>query len=145
MKTLMKGNEAIAEAAVRGGARAFFGYPITPQNEIPEYLSKRLPEAGGVFLQAESEVSAINMVYGAAAVGIRSMTSSSSPGISLKQEGISYLAGAELPAVIVNMMRAGPASGAYSRPSRTIFRRSRAAATATINSSCTVPRPFRKR
>ncbi len=111
MKQLMKGNEAIAEAAIRGGCRAFFGYPITPQNEVPEYLSRRLPEVGGVFVQAESEVSAINMVYGAAGSGVRSMTSSSSPGISLKQEGISYICGAELPCVIVNMVRGGPGLG----------------------------------
>lgn len=105
MKKLWKGNEAIAEAAVAAGCRYFFGYPITPQNEIPEYMSWRLPEVGGAFIQAESEVSAINMVYGAAGAGARSMTSSSSPGISLKQEGISYIAAAELPCVIVNMMR----------------------------------------
>ena len=110
-KVLMKGNEAIAEAAVRGGCRYFFGYPITPQNEIPEYLSWRLPELGGAFVQAESEVSAINMVYGAASAGARAMTSSSSPGISLKQEGISYIACAELPCVIVNMVRGGPGLG----------------------------------
>ena len=91
---LWKGNEAIAEAAVRAGCKAFFGYPITPQSEVPEYLSKRLPQAGGVFVQAESEVSAINMVYGAAASGVRAMTSTSGPGFSLKQEGISYMCGA---------------------------------------------------
>ncbi len=110
-KTLMKGNEAIAEAAVRAGCRFFFGYPITPQNEIPEYMSARLPEVGGCFLQAESEVSAINMVYGAAGTGARVLTSSSSPGISLKEEGISYIAGAELPCVIINVMRGGPGLG----------------------------------
>ena len=110
-KVLMKGNEAIGEAAVIAGCRYYFGYPITPQNEIPAYMSWRLPEVGGVFLQAESEVAAINMVYGAAAAGARVMTSSSSPGISLKQEGISYLAGAELPAVIVNIQRGGPGLG----------------------------------
>lgn len=110
-KELWKGNEAIAEAAIRAGCRYFFGYPITPQNEVPEYLSRHLPEAGGVFLQAESEVAAINMVYGAAGTGARVMTSSSSPGISLKQEGITYLCGAELPAVIVNVMRGGPGLG----------------------------------
>ena len=110
-KMLMKGNEAIAEAAVRAGCRAFFGYPITPQNEIPEYFSRRMPEVGGVFVQAESEVSAINMVYGAAGSGARVMTSSSSPGISLKQEGISYICAAELPCVIVNMVRGGPGLG----------------------------------
>ena len=110
-KVLMKGNEAVAEAAILGGCKFFFGYPITPQNEIPEYMAKRLPEVGGVFLQAESETSAINMVYGAAGAGARVMTSSSSPGISLKQEGISYIAGAELPCVIVNMVRGGPGLG----------------------------------
>ncbi len=111
MKKLMKGNEAIAEAAIRGGCRAFFGYPITPQNEVPEYMSWRMPEVGGAFVQAESEVAAINMVYGAAGAGVRTMTSSSSPGISLKQEGISYICGAELPCVIVNMVRSGPGLG----------------------------------
>ncbi len=110
-KELWKGNEAIAEAAIRAGCRYFFGYPITPQNEIPEYFSRHLPEHDGCFLQAESEVAAINMVYGAAGSGVRVMTSSSSPGISLKQEGISYIACAELPAVIVNMMRGGPGLG----------------------------------
>ena len=111
-KVLMKGNEAIAEAAIQAGCRFFFGYPITPQNQIPEYMSKRMPQVGGCFLQSESEVSAINMVYGAAGAGARTMTSSSSPGISLKQEGISYIVGAELPCVIVNIMRAGPGLGA---------------------------------
>lgn len=111
MKKLWKGNEAIAEAAIAAGCRYFFGYPITPQNEIPEYMSWRLNEVGGSFVQAESEVSAINMVYGAAGAGGRAMTSSSSPGISLKQEGISYLAGAEVPCVIINMMRSGPGLG----------------------------------
>ena len=110
-KELWKGNEAIAEAAIRAGCDCFFGYPITPQNEIPEYMSLNLPKAGGVFVQSESEVAAINMVYGAAASGKRAMTSSSSPGVSLKQEGISYLAATELPAVIVNVMRGGPGLG----------------------------------
>lgn len=110
-KVLMKGNEAVAKAAIEAGCINFFGYPITPQNEIPEYMSRELPKIGGVFLQAESEVAAINMVYGAAGAGVRVMTSSSSPGIALKQEGISYIAGAELPAVIVNMMRGGPGLG----------------------------------
>lgn len=111
MRKLMKGNEAIAEAAIRGGCRYFFGYPITPQNEVPEYMSKRLPEVGGVFIQSESEVAAINMVYGASCAGARAMTSSSSPGISLKQEGISYIATGELPCVILNMVRGGPGLG----------------------------------
>jgi 2-oxoglutarate ferredoxin oxidoreductase subunit alpha len=110
-RLLMKGNEVIAEAAIRAGCRHYFGYPITPQTEIAHYMAKKMPEAGGVFLQAESEVSAINMVYGAASVGKRVMTSSSSPGISLKQEGISYASGAQLPAVIVNIMRGGPGLG----------------------------------
>ncbi len=109
--TLMKGSEAIAEAAIRAGARFFFGYPITPQTEIPEYMAERMPEVGGCFLQAESEVAAINMVYGCAATGNRVITSSSSPGISLKQEGISYCAGAQLPCVILNVMRGGPGLG----------------------------------
>ena len=99
------------QAAVRAGCRYFFGYPITPQNEVPEYMSRRLPEVGGTFVQAESEVAAINMVYGAAGAGVRVMTSSSSPGISLKQEGISYIAGANLPCLIVNMVRGGPGLG----------------------------------
>lgn len=110
-RVLMKGLEAMGEAAIRAGCRYFFGYPITPQSELPEYMARRLPEVGGVFLQAESEVAAINMVYGAAGAGGRVMTSSSGPGISLKQEGISYIAGAELPCVIVNMMRGGPGLG----------------------------------
>ena len=123
--TLMKGSEAIAEAAIRAGARFFFGYPITPQTEIPEYMSARMPEVGGCFLQAESEVAAINMVYGAASTGARVITSSSSPGVSLKQEGISYCAGAQLPCA------AAPVSAASRPPRATISRRPRAAATAT--------------
>ncbi|MGI6160583.1 MAG: 3-methyl-2-oxobutanoate dehydrogenase subunit VorB [Christensenellales bacterium] len=110
-KKLMKGNEAIAEAAIQAGCRFFFGYPITPQNQIPEYMARRMPQVNGCFLQAESEVAAINMCYGAAGAGARVMTSSSSPGISLKQEGISYIAGAELPVVIVNIVRGGPGLG----------------------------------
>ena len=108
---LMRGNEAIAEAAIRAECRFYAGYPITPQNEIPEYMAHRMPAVGGTFIQAESEIAAINMVYGASACGARAMTSSSSPGISLKQEGISFLAAAELPAVIVNMQRGGPGLG----------------------------------
>ncbi|MDQ2086801.1 3-methyl-2-oxobutanoate dehydrogenase subunit VorB [Herbivorax sp. ANBcel31] len=110
-KYLMKGNEVIAEAALRAGCRCYFGYPITPQTEIAHYMAKKMPEIGGNFVQAESEVAAINMVYGAAAAGKRVMTSSSSPGISLKQEGISYIACAELPAVVVNIVRCGPGLG----------------------------------
>jgi 2-oxoglutarate ferredoxin oxidoreductase subunit alpha len=107
----MCGNEALAEAAVMAGCDAYFGYPITPQNEITAYMSRRMPQEGRVFVQSESELAAINMVYGASATGKRTMTSSSSPGISLMQEGISYLAGAELPAVVVNVMRGGPGLG----------------------------------
>ncbi len=107
-KKLLKGNEAIAEAAVRAGLQAYFGYPITPQTELLEYLSWRMPELGRVFLQAESEIGAINMVYGAACTGARIMTSSSSPGISLMQEGLSYIAGSEVPTVVVDVMRGGP-------------------------------------
>ncbi len=110
-KILMKGNEAIGEAAIRAGLDAFFGYPITPQSELPEYLSIEMPARGRVFVQAESEVAAINMVYGAAGAGARVMTSSSSPGIALKQEGITYLAGAELPCVICSVGRGGPGLG----------------------------------
>ena len=110
-KILICGNEAVGEAAIQANCRYYFGYPITPQNELTAYMAGRLPEVGGVFLQSESELAAINMVYGAAATGMRAMTSSSSPGISLKQEAISYLAGAELPAVIVNIVRGGPGLG----------------------------------
>jgi len=110
-KVLMKGNEAIAESAIRAGCRHYFGYPITPQTEFPAYMSKRMPKVGGVFLQAESELAAINMVYGVASTGKRAMTSSSSPGIALKQEGISFLAGTDLPALIVNVQRGGPGLG----------------------------------
>ncbi len=110
-KLLMKGNEVIAEAAVRAGCKHYFGYPITPQTEIAHYMAKKMPEIEGTFVQAESEVAAINMVYGAAAAGARVLTSSSSPGISLKQEGLSYIAGAELPCVVVNIVRCGPGLG----------------------------------
>lgn len=110
-KTLMKGTEVIAESAIQAGCKYFFGYPITPQNEIPEYMSKRLPEVGGVYLQAESEVAASNMIMGAAAAGVRVMTTSSSPGISLMSEAVSYMVGQEIPTVIVNVMRAGPGLG----------------------------------
>lgn len=119
-KILMKGNEAIGAAAIAGGCKYFFGYPITPQSELPEYMSRELPKIGGVFLQAESEVAAINMVYGAAGAGVRVMTSSSSPGISLKQEGISYIAAAELPCLICNIMRGGPGLGGI-QPSQTDY------------------------
>ena len=110
-KVLMKGNEAIAEAAIRAGCLHYFGYPITPQTEVAAYMAKKMPKIGGVFLQAESEIAAINMVYGVASAGKRVMTSSSSPGISLKGEGISYMAGADLPALVVNVQRGGPGLG----------------------------------
>ena len=110
-KVLMKGNEAIAEAAIIAGCRHYFGYPITPQTEIAAYMAKRMPKIGGTFLQAESEIAAINMVYGVASAGYRVMTSSSSPGISLKGEGLSYLAGADLPSFVVNVQRGGPGLG----------------------------------
>lgn len=110
-RNLMKGNEALAEAAIRAGCKCFFGYPITPQTELSAYMAKRMHKAGGVFLQAESEIAAINMVLGAASTGVRAMTSSSSPGISLKSEGISYIAGSDVPAVIINVQRGGPGLG----------------------------------
>ncbi len=111
MKVLMKGNEALAEAAIRAGCHHFFGYPITPQTELAAYMAKRMPKIDGTYLQAESEIAAINMVLGASAAGIRAMTSSSSPGISLKSEGISYMAGSDLPALIINVQRGGPGLG----------------------------------
>ena len=110
-KVLMKGNEAIAEAAIHAGCRHYFGYPITPQTEIAAYMAKKMPKIGGTFLQAESEIAAINMVYGVASAGYRVMTSSSSPGIALKSEGLSYLAGSDLPALVVNVQRGGPGLG----------------------------------
>ncbi len=125
-KVFMKGNEAIPEAAIRAGCRFFAGYPITPQNEMPEYMSRRLPEVDGVFIQAESEVAAINMLYGSGAGGIRSMTSSSSIGIALKSEGISHLAGARIPAVIVNVSRGGPGIGSIGPSQQDYFQATKA-------------------
>lgn len=125
-KTLMKGNEAIAEAALRAGCRHFFGYPITPQTELAAYMSRKMPKMGGTYLQAESEIAAINMLYGAAAAGVRAMTSSSSPGISLKTEGISYMAGADLPGVIVNVQRGGPGLGSIQPSQSDYFQATRA-------------------
>ncbi len=119
-KVLMKGNEALAECALRAGCRFFFGYPITPQTELAAYMSKRMPKIGGTYLQAESEIAAINMVYGASAAGARVMTSSSSPGISLKSEGVSYMAGADLPGVIINVQRGGPGLGSI-QPSQSDY------------------------
>lgn len=125
-RVLMKGCEAIAEAAVRAGCRFFAGYPITPQNEIPEYFSRRLPEVGGTFVQGESEVASVNMVYGAAAAGTRSMTSSSSPGIALKSEGISYAAAARIPMVYANISRGGPGVGAIQPAQQDYFQATKA-------------------
>jgi 2-oxoglutarate ferredoxin oxidoreductase subunit alpha len=125
-KSLMKGNEALAEAAIRAGCKCFFGYPITPQTEVAAYLAKKLPKNGGQFVQAESEVAAINMVYGAAAAGVRCMTSSSSPGLSLKTEGISYLCGADLPCVIINVQRGGPGLGGIQPSQADYFQATRA-------------------
>ncbi len=125
MKRLMSGNAALGEAAVLSGCTHYFGYPITPQNEITEYLARRMPSAGGVFIQSESEIGAINMVLGAAAAGARAMTSSSGPGISLKQEGISYLVADELPAVIVNMVRGGPGMGSIAGAQSDYFQATR--------------------
>ncbi|MCL1896679.1 MAG: 3-methyl-2-oxobutanoate dehydrogenase subunit VorB [Clostridiales bacterium] len=123
---LMKGNEALAEAAILAGCRHYFGYPITPQNEVGTYMSKRMPKIGGTFLQAESEIAAINMVLGAAAAGARAMTSSSSPGISLKTEGISYMAGSDLPGVILNVQRGGPGLGGIQPSQADYFQATRA-------------------
>ncbi len=125
-KVLMKGNEAIAEAAILAGCRHYFGYPITPQTEIAAYMAKKMPKIGGCFLQAESEIAAINMVYGVSATGKRVMTSSSSPGIALKSEGLSYLAGADLPAFIVNVQRGGPGLGGIQPSQSDYFQATRA-------------------
>ena len=125
-KVLMKGNEAIAEAAIIAGCRHYFGYPITPQTEIAAYMAKKMPKIGGCFLQAESEIAAINMVYGVSATGKRVMTSSSSPGIALKSEGLSYLAGADLPAFIVNVQRGGPGLGGIQPSQSDYFQATRA-------------------
>jgi len=123
--TLVQGNEAIAMGAIDAGCRFYFGYPITPQNEIPEYMAKHLPEVGGTFIQAESELASINMLMGATATGVRAMTSSSSPGISLMQEGISYMCGSQLPGIIVNMSRGGPGLGAISASQGDYFQSTR--------------------
>lgn len=127
-KVLMKGNEAIAEAAIIAGCRHYFGYPITPQTEVAAYMAKKMPKIGGCFLQAESEIAAINMVYGVSSTGKRVMTSSSSPGISLKGEGLSYLAGADLPALVVNVQRGGPGLGGIQPSQSDYFQATRGAA-----------------
>ncbi len=140
----MRGNHIVAEAAVRAGCRFYFGYPITPQNEIPEYMSERLTQVeGGVFIQAESEIASIHMVIGASMAGGRAMTSSSSPGISLKQEGISFLSALELPAVIVNMTRGGRVWGILLRLSLTIFKLPEVEATGITGTSSWGPTPGR--
>ena len=126
-KVLMKGNEAIAEAAIQAGCRHYFGYPITPQTEVAAYMAKRMPKIGGIFLQAESEIAAINMVYGTASTGHRVMTSSSSPGISLKAEGLSYMAGSDLPALVINVQRGGPGLGGIQPSQSDYFQATRAA------------------
>jgi len=126
-KVLMKGNEAIGEAAIRAGCLNYFAYPITPQTEVAEYLARRLPEVGGVFLQGESEVAVSYMLFGASACGARVFTSSSSPGISLMSEGLSYMTAAQCPVVLVNIMRGGPGLGGFYRPKRIIFRQPREA------------------
>ena len=144
-KILMKGNEAIGEAAIVAGCRHYFGYPITPQTELTEYMARRMPQVNGVFLQAESELAAINMVYGAAGTGVRTMTSSSSPGISLKQEGISYIAGAELPCVIVNIQRGGPGLGSIQPAQSDYFQSTKGRwARGTITASSLLQTRFRK-
>jgi len=131
-KVLMRGAHVLGEAAIRAGCRAYFGYPITPQNELPEYMAEVFAKMPGtVFIQAESELASINMVIGASVAGARTMTSSSSPGMSLKQEGISYLAAMELPAVIVNMMRGGPGLGNIAPAQGDYFQATRGGATAT--------------
>lgn len=138
-KVLMTGNEAIGEAAIRAGCAAYFGYPITPQNELTAYMAKRMPEEKRAFIQSESEIAAINMVMGAAASGKRAMTSSSSPGISLKQEGISYIAGQNLPAVIVNIMRAGPGLGNITPAQADYFQSTRGGGHGDYRTICLAP------
>lgn len=143
-KVLMKGNEAIAEAAIRAGCRHYFGYPITPQTEVAAYMSKRMPKIGGTFLQAESEIAAINMVIGVSSTGKRVMTSSSSPGVSLKSEGISYLAGCDLPALVVNVQRGGPGLGGIQPSQSDTGSQQRAADTAITTISYLLRLLFRK-
>ncbi|MFH1782929.1 MAG: 3-methyl-2-oxobutanoate dehydrogenase subunit VorB [Candidatus Omnitrophota bacterium] len=138
-KVLMCGNEVLAEASIMAGCRFYAGYPITPQNELPAYMSRRMREAGGVFIQAESEISAINMVFGASLAGVRAMTSSSSPGISLKQEGISYMVGCELPGVIVNIMRGGPGLGNIAPSQSDYFQATRGGGHGDYHTICLAP------
>jgi len=144
-KIFAKGNEAVAMAAIEAGCRCYFGYPITPQSDIPEYLARELPKSGGVFMQVESEIAAINMVLGASAAGVRAMTSSSGPGISLKQEGISYMAGSELPGVIVDIMRQGARARAGSTHPRPITGRRREEGGTEDTGSLFLPRTLCRR
>lgn len=138
-KILIKGNEAIGAALIAAGCKTYFGYPITPQSEVPEYLARELPKIGGTFLQAESEVAAINMIYGSAGTGTRVATSSSSPGVSLMQEGISYIAACELPCMIINMMRGGPGLGSI-QPSQTdYFQSTRGGGNGDYRTLCLAP------
>ena len=143
-RELLKGNQAIAEAAIRAGLEAYYGYPITPQTEILEHLSKRMPELGRAFVQAESEVAAINMVYGAACTGVRVMSTSSSPGVSLMMEGLSYIMGTEIPVVLVNVMRGGPGLGNIAPLKETTTRPCMAADMGTTTQSCWPLQLFRK-
>lgn len=140
----MKGNEALAEGALLAGCRAFFGYPITPSSEIAEYMARKMPKMGRTFLQAESELAAINMVYGAAATGNRVMTASSGPGISLKQEGISFLAEAELPSLIVNISRGGPGLGGIQPAQSDYFQATRGGGHGDYHIIVLAPREYRK-
>ena len=145
MRQLCKGNVAIVKGAILAGCRSFYGYPITPASEIAEAAALYIPQVGGTFLQAESEVAAINMVYGAAASGARVMTASSGPGVSLMQEGMSYIAGAELPCVIVDVVRGGPGPRQHRSRAERLFRHGeRVAATATTTTSCSRPLPCRR-
>ena len=143
-RKLIKGNDAIAMAAVEAGCRYYFGYPITPQSEIPEYLARVFPKIGGVFLQAESEIASINMMLGAGAAGKRTMTSSSGPGISLMQEGISYLAGSEVPGVIVNVQRSGPGLGGISPSQGDYFQATRGGGHGDYRTPVLAPPPSRR-
>ena len=136
MRQLCKGNVAVVKGAILAGCRAYYGYPITPASEIAESAALYFPEVGGTFLQAESEVAAINMVYGAAAAGVRTMTGSSGPGLSLMQEGMSYLAGAELPCVIVDVMRGGPGAGQYRSRTERLFRHGEGRRARQLSQSC---------
>jgi 2-oxoglutarate ferredoxin oxidoreductase subunit alpha len=143
-RLFVKGNEAVAMGALAAGCRYYFGYPITPQSDIPEFMSRELPRLGGTFIQAESEIASINMLLGASASGARAMTSSSSPGISLKQEGISYMAGSELPGLIVNICRSGPGLGGIDASQADYFPAVKGGGTVATISLCWPPIPSRR-